>query len=147
MASAPAASKLIPGLFMGSQRAIPRAGKFNVLVCAAEELEQPHNLRKDIEYIHVPLIDRTWNFQRSPKKIMELIDLTADIADMVRQKFKVLIYCNMGMNRSGLISGLTLLHLGYTADAVIRIIRRRSRCALNNQSFVDLIEYADIYLI
>lgn len=51
---------------------------------------------------------------------------------------RVLIRCQAGLNRSGLITALTLILGGYEPDEAIQIIRaRRSSYALFNQSFVN----------
>ncbi len=48
----------------------------------------------------------------------------------------VLVHCQAGLNRSGLITALALMHLGRTADEAIRLLRdRRSPVVLCNRSF------------
>lgn len=49
---------------------------------------------------------------------------------------RVLIRCQAGWNRSGLITGLVLLRAGYTAEAAVDLIReKRSPFALCNKTF------------
>ena len=49
---------------------------------------------------------------------------------------RVLIRCQAGMNRSGLIMALVLIREGYTADEAINLIRtKRSKHALFNSRF------------
>lgn len=51
---------------------------------------------------------------------------------------RVLIRCQAGLNRSGLITALTLMMAGYEADEAIAMIReRRSQHALFNNHFVS----------
>jgi hypothetical protein len=51
---------------------------------------------------------------------------------------RVLIRCQAGLNRSGLVTALVLMCEGYTAGDAIRLIRAgRSPWALCNRSFVD----------
>lgn len=51
---------------------------------------------------------------------------------------RVLIRCQAGYNRSGLITALTLLRLGHDVEAAIDLIRgRRSRFALFNAHFLE----------
>jgi len=51
---------------------------------------------------------------------------------------RVLIRCQAGLNRSGLITALTLMMAGYEADEAIDMIReRRSQHALFNNHFVS----------
>ena len=48
----------------------------------------------------------------------------------------VLVHCQAGLNRSGLITALALMHMGRTADEAIRLLRdRRSPTVLCNRSF------------
>jgi hypothetical protein len=59
---------------------------------------------------------------------------------------RVLIRCQAGLNRSGLVTALVLMCAGYTAGDAIRLIReRRSPSALCNASFADwLIECGSV---
>lgn len=51
---------------------------------------------------------------------------------------RVLIRCQAGLNRSGLVTALALMIAGYEADEAIELIReKRSRQALFNQDFVQ----------
>ncbi len=53
-----------------------------------------------------------------------------------RRGQKVLIRCQAGYNRSGLVMALILMRLGFTADKAIHQIRfRRGRCSLINRVF------------
>jgi protein-tyrosine phosphatase len=62
---------------------------------------------------------------------------TADrAAELVTAGKRVLVRCQAGYNRSGLVVALTLIRLGYTADAAVALIReRRSPHALFNEHF------------
>lgn len=53
---------------------------------------------------------------------------------------KVLVRCQAGLNRSGLVVALALLRMGYSASEAVALIReRRSPWALYNERFVGLI--------
>ena len=60
---------------------------------------------------------------------------------------RVLIRCQAGLNRSGLVTALTMMHAGYEpADAIRQIRQQRSQMALFNHHFVAwLIEQAPAY--
>jgi protein-tyrosine phosphatase len=67
------------------------------------------------------------------------------IADWVYDEWKsgkkVLVRCQMGWNRSGIISALALIKAGYTAKDAIDLIRaRRSPHALCSEDFVRYLE-------
>jgi protein-tyrosine phosphatase len=61
----------------------------------------------------------------------------AEIAyQAIRDGQKVLIHCQAGLNRSGLITALTMMKLGYDADAAIAVIRdQRSPACICNSTF------------
>jgi len=49
---------------------------------------------------------------------------------------KVLVHCQAGLNRSGLITALTLIHEGMTPQAAIALLReKRSDVVLCNEAF------------
>lgn len=51
---------------------------------------------------------------------------------------KTLVHCQAGMNRSGLITALTLIHQGLTTDAAIDLIRqKRHPKVLFNKYFIE----------
>ena len=60
---------------------------------------------------------------------------------------QVLIRCQAGLNRSGLVTALTMMHAGYEpADAIRQIRQQRSEMALFNHHFVTwLIDQAPAY--
>ena len=56
-------------------------------------------------------------------------------AELVRGRERVLVHCQMGLNRSALVAGLVLVHNGMSgADAVTRLQERRPG-ALYNETF------------
>lgn len=57
-------------------------------------------------------------------------------ASLVSQGKKVLVHCQAGLNRSGVVTALALINLGYTADAAIALMReKRSPLVLCNEAF------------
>lgn len=74
--------------------------------------------------------------------LKEIVDKISDkMADKIREGKSVLSTCAMGLNRSGIVSALTLMKLaGYTPDHAVSMIRKaRGPYALFNVSFVRLI--------
>ena len=64
-------------------------------------------------------------------------------AALIRKGQKVLVHCTMGLNRSALLAGVILCHLGYTgADAAARVRERRPG-ALYNDTFAVYLEQLD----
>jgi protein-tyrosine phosphatase len=140
-------TRIYPGLYMGSEEAMITKKKFDVVVCAAQQLSEPTQMAGNFEYVKVPLQDVEWDFADDMQQLLDLIELTSQLANVVKRGGKVLIYCQMGLNRSGLLTGLTLLHLGYIPKDVIKMIKRRSKITLSNKSFVKIINYSYQYLI
>lgn len=73
---------------------------------------------------------------------LESVNNMADsVASYVHQDYSVLVRCEAGYNRSGLVVGLAMLHLGYEFDETLRLIREnRSPYALSNEYFVSLLK-------
>jgi len=74
----------------------------------------------------------------------ELFDLVRVAHTDWKKGKKVLIRCQAGWNRSGLIMALVLMREGYTADQAVTLIRdTRSKYALCNRHFVDFLQRQD----
>ncbi len=58
-------------------------------------------------------------------------------AHLVRTGHRVLSHCGMGFNRSALIAGRILYHLGMPGPAVVTRLRERRPGALFNETFAD----------
>jgi protein-tyrosine phosphatase len=56
-------------------------------------------------------------------------------ATLVTQGHKVLTHCALGFNRSALIVGLILMHLGITGEEAVALLRRKRAGALFNPIF------------
>lgn len=79
-----------------------------------------------------------WDSNMEDIELEELFDLVQLAhSDWLRGK-KVLIRCQAGWNRSGLITALVLIREGYSPAEAIRLIRdNRSKNALCNPAFVN----------
>ena len=58
-------------------------------------------------------------------------------ADMVRHGRAVLVHCAMGFNRSPLVAGVALTHLGLTGPEALDRLREKRVGALYNRAFAD----------
>ena len=70
----------------------------------------------------------------------ELVSEIEHVADWAFSEWKkdqrVLVRCEAGLNRSGLVNGLILMRDGMSAEGAIALIReKRNRFALNNAEF------------
>lgn len=102
---------------------------------------QPPNIPKCPTIIRVDLIDTDQMTDDEKQSVLETCqDVAKRVADMVRNGHHALVTCWAGLNRSGLISALTLIELGKSPPDAIEIVRKgRSAHALCNDQFVELI--------
>lgn len=115
--------------------------KFDVVVYMAEEA-QPRIAQPEGKLaLYGPIDDDI--YRPVPPKVGELLHrLGGHCASLVRSGRSVLITCQQGKNRSGLVTALTLLKLfpAWTPEQAITLIRRRRRFphgdyALSNTMF------------
>lgn len=134
--SAHAWSEIVPGLWQGGD-AISPVGRFDhvVTLCAWGEERTPG-----------PPDQTEWFIADGP--LPEPEEHIWEVAEEVRERLErgeqVLVRCQMGINRSGLIVAATLLLHGWTAEeAVERIRRHRDPLALSNPHFVEWLRLQD----
>lgn len=127
------ADEIAPFLWQGSLPtpgpAVREAG-FQVLVLCAREYQLKPEEFPGVRVIHAPNDDSVM-FPLTREKLGVAVGAAREVADAVRTGKKALVTCAAGLNRSGLVSALTL-HLlnGWAGDhcvAVVRKFRPRSR--------------------
>lgn len=130
------ADAVAPGLWQGARPEGDLSRRFDVLVlCALEFQPRGHEVVVPT-VVHAPM-DDAWLTPREAKIAM---DASRVAADAIERGKRVLSTCHMGLNRSGLVSALTLLRLRWTPEEAIAAIRHaRGPNALTNPSFVDAI--------
>ncbi len=135
-------TRILPGLHQGSRP--PQGGELqargvDVLVLCALEY-QPFDayfpgvkvLRVRLDDSGVPMSEREW-------EDAQVISL--DVAMLVAQGKRVLVTCQQGRNRSGLVVALTMHRLtGQSGAACVRHIQRLRHKALENEWFVAALE-------
>lgn len=153
------AQELHPGLWQGSW---PPPGPwlaqrgFTTLVLCAFEYQPPHYIHPNhaahgalgtsaanpwpgVEVIYAPNDD---DFEQPPSREVLRLAIKAGriVAARLAQKRKVLVTCNMGKNRSGLVSALGLhLHLGISGEAATRIVQTKRTGGLRNPRFIHML--------
>jgi len=128
------ASEIIPGLWQGARLAeLPI--NMDVVVFAAREL-QPDFAHQDHLLIYAPLDDTIYP---TPEEISVAERAGARVADLLRRGRRVLVTCNEGRNRSGLITGYALLALGHAPQDAVALIQAHRPGALSNRAFVNLL--------
>ena len=139
------ASEIAPGLWMGGTRRDETIGVVQPMLGYSPERDYDAILtlyawaapaRWGVEERRLGFPDR--------QVIADYVPVIHDLADWAHDRWssgcRVLIRCQGGMNRSGLLVALTLVRAGHTPEAAIELIReKRHPWALNNQSFVRLI--------
>ena len=138
-------SEIAPGLWMGGTRRNETIGVVQPMLGFSREREFDAVLT--LYAWAAPagwgVEERRFGFPDRPV-IEEYVPVLHDLAEWAHDRWtsgrRVLIRCAGGMNRSGLLVGLTLIRSGMSAERAVDLIReRRHPGALNNYSFVGLL--------
>ena len=141
-------SEIAPGLWMGGTPRHETIGVVQPMLGFSEE--RPFDAVLTLYAWAAPaswgVEERRFGFP-DRQVIKEYVPVIHDLATWAHDRWasgrRVLIRCAGGMNRSGLLVGLTLVRSGFSPDEAIEMIReRRHRWALNNQAFVELLRAA-----
>ena len=132
------AHEIVPGLWMGgypsSWQGVIRDG-FQTLVVTAQERAAAPPL-KGVELHAVPFADAA---QMETATLDKLIDVAALIGEHVLAGKKVLVTCNEGRNRSGLVVGLAVHAMtGMSGRDIVALIRKQ-RVKLSNALFANIL--------
>lgn len=143
-------SWIVPGLaqgaYPGKHPGPPTEGFHvaDVIVFCAEEKQPPKGYRAPTGklVVRVPFDDDI--YRPVPPEVGQIFhEVAAGTAKYLKSGAKVLSTCAMGLNRSGVITALTLMHAyGMQPNDVIRLIRgRRHKDALMNPMFEQFIRH------
>jgi len=129
---------VIPRLAQGSVPTGPLHRDFHAVVLCAGELQDLPALGVDlgdVEVLKAPLDDA--------EPTLREIHIAYDAAREVTRRWRlgqcVLVTCHQGRNRSGLVTGLTLMMLGATDKQAIEVVRAARKNALTNRHFVQVL--------
>ncbi|MEY4078517.1 MAG: hypothetical protein RIS80_286 [Actinomycetota bacterium] len=79
-----------------------------------------------------------WNFGLDPKDVPTLTRLVDQAYALWKEGNQVLLRCQGGKNRSGLVAASVLMRDGFSADDAIELLRqKRSQDVLFNEHFVE----------
>ena len=135
----PNPSNLMPGLYQGSRPPVGdtlRRMRFDAVVLCAREYQPRRRDFPGVEVLRIHLDDQ-------PKyPSVAMMRAAAAIADrcayMVQAGRLVLVTCNAGINRSGLVSALTIMRLlGCDGAEAVRTVQAGRPGALSNPYFAD----------
>jgi len=127
------ADEIAPGLWQGS---VPPSGRklatagYGLVVLSAREWQLHGETFDGVEVVRAPLDDDEDPMPREDLRgALRAARLTAEAVNAGK---KCLVTCAAGMNRSGLISGLTLhLLYGWPGERCIREVRTHRRWAMD----------------
>jgi len=124
----PEHSFIVDGLAQGSfpSYTLDMDVPWNLIISLSRQ-PRKHN----VPYIHFPFDD---GYVLPDTYVLD--DLATMAAKRVKAGMKVLVHCDAGLNRSGLVTGLALVKLGYKPDDALFLMRKK-RCAevLHNTVF------------
>ena len=142
------AHEIAPGMWQGSFPPLGPAvaqGDFNLLVLCARELQPNSNQFHNVAVAHAPNDDNAAFGPLTRDKLMVALQAARRTAKAIKAGQRVLVTCAKGMNRSGLVSALTLhLLYGWSGEQCIRQVRncRRGRDGyqpLSNSDFTGVL--------
>jgi len=103
----------------------PAFGPFDVVVFTAMEY-QPRvgALPRSKEAVYLPMDDDP--YRPIPPAIIQAVEvMSVKLARAIQSGRRVLVTCQMGANRSGLVTGMTLRALGYKGPDAVALIRAK----------------------
>ena len=125
--------QVAPYLYQGGASA-PSRGYALVALCAAEH-QPPDSLFHGARVLRVPLRDR----QPTDAEVVLAFRAARVVAEAVRDRRPCLVTCYQGLNRSGLVTALSLVLMGHSGDWAIRQVQFRRTGALFNRHFQEVV--------
>lgn len=105
--------------------------------CAAEV---PPDRRAAHQVIWLKLDDDNWDWRKHPDEVRVIMETAAKGIHGIDTGKRVLVTCHMGLNRSGLVTGLIMVGLGFEAGEVLNLLRvLRHEDVLCNADFESLV--------
>jgi len=134
------ANEIIAGLWQGSMPMpgdrVARAGFLALVLCAEEYQPAPRDY-PGVAIIYAPNDD---TFAITEKQWKTAVRAGQTVAGLVGRRRRVLVTCQMGLNRSGLVSALAVRELtGCSGLDAATLVQNRRRKALCNTHFVEML--------
>jgi hypothetical protein len=129
--------EVYPGLYVGARPksgAQVQAAGFEVVALCAEEYQPPLTGFRG-RVLRVPMLD---DEREEPPDVAlkKACEASYVVAYAVHHRRRAICTCNWGFNRSALVAGLAMRHLGMApADIIAKIKSVRGVSALNNPSY------------
>lgn len=124
-------SEVIPGLYQGGGCDV-RDADFDFILTLSDWTEEAFPCPARIPGC-------SWLFDDGPlPDTMKVESWGRFLASLVEREQRVLVRCQAGLNRSGMVVAATLVELGHTAEEAVRLVRRaRGMYALSNPHFLE----------
>lgn len=135
------ANEIAPGLWQGSypdQGSFLFDSGFDVVVLCAKSYQPPASRFPGlVDVVHAPAYDDTIN-PISRLALGRALEAAKIVSNHIRADRNVLVTCQAGLNRSGLVSALTLhLLYGWSGATCIERVQQGREGALFNERFVE----------
>lgn len=133
-------TRLISRLYIGSRpergKGLGKAGFDTVVLCAEEYQPKLKEFPGLQAVLHVPLDDH----KPTEQEVEMAVQAAMDVADRYLAGEAILVTCQQGRNRSGLVAAMALHFITCAPPTrCIGIVQRERANALTNDYFVDLI--------
>lgn len=94
-----------------------------------------------VEVVRLPLDDAPWDWVTHPQEVRRIKAVADRASRVLAGGGTVLTTCNMGLNRSGLLTALILIrHAGLRPQQAIALLRERcDPSVLSNKSFCSFL--------
>lgn len=114
--------------------------EFDLVVSLFKGIGQ-HGPARGVREVYYPIPDGVL----SRREIAHCWQIARQVVNALVAGKKVLVRCQAGLNRSGMVCAMVLILQGKTADEAIALVRAaRSRNALSNPLFVDYLRRGEI---
>lgn len=134
------ASEIIENLWQGSAPPVgDNVGRAaHVLVLCAQEYQPPDQAFPGVMVYRARMDDAV----PTDREVHEALKAAHRVAVSLAMKRVCLVTCYMGLNRSGLVSGLALRMGGFPGREAVRLVKRaRGDAALSNDHFRRIVEH------
>lgn len=112
-------------------------GCFSLLVLTAKQYQPPAGSFPGVRVLHVPLSDNGGPLNTDEQRAA--IRASGVVAQYLARGKNVVVTCQMGLNRSALVSSLALVRLGVDRASAVRALRSIRFGALNNRYFEHMV--------
>lgn len=128
--------EVVPGLWQGGRPTDSDdcRGFDLVVLCAIEDNKRPPRYRG--RTLHAEMHDGSFTPGEEASSVVAGIVASRIVAQAVKDGQRVLVTCAAGLNRSGLVSALSLLRMGHSPSEAVMLVRHaRGQWALSNKTF------------